>query len=350
MVSDLIRKGLFFYYTLKPFRFSLVKHQAAGRLKSLFGGGSGLRIVDLAVCYECNLSCAHCSAEYLKNGKKPLDLKDYSRIVAQAEEFDNLSFNITGGEPLLYKHLHELIPLLKPEKHYISIQTNGMLLTAERAKTLAGLGVNCITTSLDSPYRVKHNRFRGSSKSYDAVISAVKNARKAGMQALVGTTVTHCNIRTRDLKETIRLVNGLGAICLFNLAVPCGNWTGRSDVVLTGSDRKFLLELMDEFPATSTDHEPGRNARGCPAAMEKIYITPCGDVLPCPFIHLSFGNVKDETLKDILEAMRKNPYLTGYPKICVAAEDARFHREVMPCLAEKGKETLPVHYRDVFHG
>ncbi len=35
----------------------------------------------------------------------------------------------------------------------------------------------------------------------------------------------------------------------------------------------------------------GRNKIGCPAGMEKIYITPYGDVIPCPFIHIGFGNI-----------------------------------------------------------
>lgn len=307
----------------------------------------GMRVIDLAVSYDCNLSCDHCSAEVLKQGRAVLNLDDYRAIVAQAEAMDNLSFNITGGEPLLWDGLHDLIPVLKPEKHYISIQTNGMLLTRKRADQLAGLGVNCITTSLDSPYREIHNRFRGSNRSYDSVISAVVNAKKAGLQVLVGTTVTHGNLRSKELKDLIRLVNSMGAICLFNLAVPCGNWAGNSHIVLRGADRGDLLELLDQFPATSTDHEPGRNGKGCPAAMEKVYITPYGDVLPCPFIHVSFGNMRTEKLSDIVMRMRKNSFFEGYPEICVAAEDVCFHREVLSRLPDREGVCLPVDYQSI---
>jgi MoaA/NifB/PqqE/SkfB family radical SAM enzyme len=278
----------------------------------------------------------------MRKDEAVLGLSDYRRIVEQAEDMDNLSFNITGGEPLLWDGLDALIPVLKPEKHYISIQTNGLLLTKERAIRLADLGVNCITTSLDSPNRNVHNRFRGSKQSYDGVLDAVKHGKKAGMQVLVGTTVTHGNLRSTELVEVIRLVNSLGAICLLNLAVPCGNWEGNRDVVLRGTDRDYLMELMDRFPATSTDHEPGRNEKGCPAAMEKVYITPYGDVLPCPFIHVSFGNIRTGRLQDIVAKMRQVPFLTGYPKICVAAEDPFFHREVLSKLKGPGQVSLPM--------
>ena len=326
----------------------MVKHQVLSRAASLVKKTQGMRIVDLAISYDCNLACAHCSASRLKQNKPLLDLDDYRDVVAQAERMDNLSFNITGGEPLLSPILDALIPLLKPEKHYISIQTNGMLLSRSRAEHLAGLGVNCITTSLDSPYRVCHNRFRGSSRSFDAVFESIAHARSAGMQVLVGTTVTHGNLRSAELKDLIRLVNKAGAICLFNLAVPCGNWTDNNAIVLRESDRAYLIELMDEFPATSTDHEPGRNGKGCPAAMEKIYITPYGDVFPCPFIHVSFGNVRERQLKDMVSDMRNVPCLQGYPGICVAAEDTVFHRQIL--LKSQGRDAgeQPLDYRDVF--
>lgn len=325
----------------------MVRHQILGRLGLIMKSSQGMRVIDLAVSYDCNLSCDHCSAEVLKQGLAALNLDDYRTIVKQAEAMDNLSFNITGGEPLLWEGLDDLIPILKPEKHYISIQTNGMLLNMKRAEQLASLGVNCITTSLDSPYREIHNRFRGSKRSYDAVIAAVVNAKKAGMQALVGTTVTHGNLRSKELKDLIRLVNNMGAICLFNLAVPCGNWAGNSHVVLRGSDRNYLLELLDQYPATSTDHEPGRNGKGCPAAMEKVYITPYGDVLPCPFIHVSFGNVRTEKLQDIVVKMRSNTFFAGYPKICVAAEDECFHRDVLSRLSDSEGVCLPVDYQSI---
>ena len=340
--SDLVRRLLFLYYAVKPFKLTQVKHQVFSRGASFFRKKTGFRVIDLAVSYDCNLACGHCSASGLRKDAAILGLSDYRRIVAQAEAMDNLSFNITGGEPLLWDGLDALIPVLKPEKHYISIQTNGLLLTKERAGQLAGLGVNCITTSLDSPKRDVHNRFRGSKRSYDSVMDAVKHGKKAGMQVLVGTTVTHGNLRSKELVEVIRRVNGLGAICLLNLAVPCGNWEGHRDVVLRGTDRDYLMELMDRFPATSTDHEPGRNEKGCPAAMEKVYITPYGDVLPCPFIHVSFGNVRSHRLQDIVAKMRQVSFLAGYPKICVAAEDPFFHREVLSKLKGPGQCSLPV--------
>ncbi|WP_459925779.1 radical SAM/SPASM domain-containing protein [Desulfatiferula olefinivorans] len=346
--SDVERQLYFLAYTLKPFRPLMAARQGMARLKSLLGLGRGFRVVDLALDYACNLDCGHCSAMVLRREAPVLSLSDYRDIVRQARGLDNLSFNITGGEPLMSDRLDALIHLLEPLRHYVSIQTNGTLLTRKRAGRLRKLGVNCITTSLDSADPEIHNAFRGSPKAFDRTLAAVENARSAGMQVLVGATVSHQTLRSGDLETLIRLVNGMGAIFLFNLAVPCGRWSSKDDLVLRGDDREYLAKLMDRYPATATDHEPGRNAKGCPAATEKIYITPYGDVLPCPFIHIAFGNVKKDPLKAIVSRMQAVSYFKGYPPICVAAEDRDFHRRILSRDRFRNGQDLPVDFRDIW--
>ena len=346
-ISNLRRNLHFFKYNVKPFRPRMVLSHVWRRLRSRTGGRQGFRIIDLALTYNCNFTCEHCSALTMVRDAPVLTLDDYREIVRQAKDLDVLSWNLTGGEPLLLDWLEDLIPILEPSTHYISVQTNCALLDKERAERLARLGVNCITTSLDSVDEGTHDAFRGFPGSYEQVLRAVKIAHDAGMQALIGTLVTHQNLRSRELERLIELGNEHGAIVLFNLAVPCGRWQGRHEFVLHGDDRQYLLDLMARYPMTSTDHEIGRNKVGCPAGMEKVYITPYGDVIPCPFIHVSFGNIHETPLVEIVERMHNIPYFNSYQNICVAAEDLEFHEKVMQKLPCTGNR-LPVFYSEIF--
>ena len=346
-ISNIIRMGYFAKYLVVPWRFPLVYAHTMKRLQSTFKNHKGFRIIDLALTYDCNLNCQHCSALVMKRAAPTLTLDDYKDIVRQAEELDLLSWNITGGEPLIVEWLDDLIPVLKPRTHYISIQTNCMILDEKMALKLAKLGVNCITTSLDSIVAEEHNEFRGSPLSYEKVFEGIRNAKKAGMQVLIGGTVTHQNLRSHELVEMIKKANEVGAIFLFNLAVPCGKWEGQNNMVLRGDDRQYLNNLLEKFPKTSTDHEVGRNAIGCPAGVEKVYITPYGDVIPCPFIHISFGNILASSLKEIVCRMQKVPEFSTYPKICVAAEDITFHREVLSKISSLD-EQRPVPYQNIY--
>lgn len=331
-----------------PFRLSMVAYHAKERMLSSLKIRSGFRIIDLALTYDCNLACQHCSAMVLKDRSRlALSLDNYKDIANQARALHLLSWNITGGEPLLVPWLEDLIPILEPRTHYISIQTNCMLLDTKKADTLARLGVNCITTSLDSVHPLEHDRFRGSDNSYKKVLEGARIARRAGMQVLIGGTVTHENIKSADLCTLIEKVNAAGAIFLFNLAVPCGNWLGNTRVVLTRTDRAYLEQLMCRYPKSTTDHEAGRNAIGCPAGMEKVYITAYGDVIPCPFIHISFGNVLKEPLYAIITRMRKVEQFKNYQNICVAAEDYDLHRQVFTKI-NSFKKPYPVSYLDIY--
>ena len=341
------RKVHFMKYNIMPWRFPLVYTHTVKRLSSIFKIRKGFRIIDLALTYNCNLNCQHCSALVMKRTVPTLTLDDYKHIVRQAEEFDLLSWNITGGEPLIVEWIEDLIPVLKPRTHYISIQTNCMILDEKMALRLAKLGVNCITTSLDSIAAEEHNKFRGSPLSYEKVFEGIRNAKKAGMQVLIGGTVTHQNLRSHELVKMIKKSNQVGAIFLFNLAVPCGKWEGQNYVVLSGDDRQYLNNLLEKYPKTSTDHEVGRNATGCPAGMEKLYITPYGDVLPCPFIHISFGNILSNSLSEVIKTMRKVPEFSKYQKICVAAEDTEFHKKVLSKISLLD-EQRPVSYKKIY--
>ena len=348
LVPTIKRNYSFFKYNVKPFKPAMVGSHIYKRLKSKILPSANFRIIDLAITYKCNLFCEHCSAKIMERNDDTLTLDDYRNLARQASKLDNLSWNITGGEPLLVDWLDDLISILTPKTHFISVQTNCMLLSREKAEHLAKIGVNCITTSLDSCRAEEHNRFRGHNDSYERVINGVRNARRAGMQVLIAGTVTHQNIRSEPLEKLIQLANKNGAIFLYNLAVPCGEWKDKNEFTLRDNDREHLYYLLNKYPRSSTDHEVGRNEVGCPAGMEKIYITPYGDVLPCPFIHISFGNILHDPLDEIINRMRRIPEFGGYPKICVAAEDKSFHEKIFPKIYSADQTQIPIPYDKVF--
>jgi len=345
--SDIARTIYFSGYQFKPFHPVLISRQIMKRGAARLFNRRGFRIIDLALTYSCNLKCEHCSCELLKGGSPHLSLDNYRQIVRQSRDLDLLSWNITGGEPLLVDWLEDLIPILEPSRHYISIQTNALLLTPEKARRLARLGVNCITTSIDSPDPDEHDQFRGLKNAYALTFQGIENAKSAGMAVLIGATLTHQNLRSREIERLIKQANQAGAIMLFNLAIPCGKWHGKDEFCLRGDDREYLKQLMEKYPRTSTDHEPGRNMVGCPAGTEKVYITPSGEVLPCPFIHVSFGNIKESSLVEIVERMRRISYFNTYQPVCIAAEDRQFQREVIS-RADPGKYKLPVSWEQIF--
>lgn len=335
----------FVRHNLKPFRPCLAAQHTARRAMSAAGLISGMRIMDIALTYRCNLSCGHCSAaDFDPRGRRELAISDIKTLADYALDMDFLSINLTGGEPLIRPDIYEIVSSFNNNRLYISVQSNMLLLSYEMAKRLKDCGVNCITTSIDSYDPDEHDSFRGQPHAYHTTFKAIEIARKAGLSVLVGGTITHQNIRTPELEKLIQKVNSAGAVFLYNLAVPCGNWLGNHEVCITPDDRSHLEYLLDKYPLSSTDHEPGRNAKGCPAGMEKIYITAYGDIIPCPFIHVSFGNIHEQALPDIVKRMQMSSYFNQFQPICIAAEDETLHHKIFALLSG---QSLPVSWRQI---
>jgi len=76
-----------------------------------------------------------------------------------------------------------------------------------------------------------------------------------------------------------------------------------------------------------------------------ISITKWGDVMPCPYIHISLGNFFEEPLKDIIERGLKIKYFGKYVDTCLIAEDKDFINKYI--IKTYGKN-LPVSYTEIF--
>lgn len=70
----------------------------------------------------CDLRCAWCDTEYAfyEGTRTPID-----EIVERVEEFGTKLVEITGGEPLLQKNVHELIDALLARGYEVMLETGG---------------------------------------------------------------------------------------------------------------------------------------------------------------------------------------------------------------------------------
>jgi MoaA/NifB/PqqE/SkfB family radical SAM enzyme len=85
---------------------------------------------------------------------------------------------------------------------------------------------------------------------------------------------------------------------------------------------------------------------GCIAVKGMVSVTQYGDVLPCPYIHTSIGNIFKEPLRDILKRGLDIKYFGEHVDTCLIAEDKGFiNKYVVNRIYHK---LLPVPCSDVF--
>src|SRR5215831_8822557 len=118
--------------------------------------GRPLRDLRISVTDRCNFRCVYCMPkevfgreyEFLPRAQ----LLDYEEIARLARAFvanGVAKIRITGGEPLVRKHVERLVEMLAPLGAELTLTTNGTLLP-QKAQALADAGLSRITVSLDS--------------------------------------------------------------------------------------------------------------------------------------------------------------------------------------------------------
>lgn len=312
-------------------------------LELLLTGRVRLRSVSLAVSYQCNLSCIHCSAaKFLDRGSKDMGIEDFKRLGDQLAKMGVYIIQLTGGEPFLRRDLEDIIRCLDPRRFYISVNTNTTLVTPERLRSLKVAGLDNVAISMDVWEAEEHERFRRRKGIHEQALRVLDMILEAKLTAMVFAVITHQNVRSPGLIELAEFTKKKGIILIAGWAAPVGNWNGNEEVLLTQEDLEYLETLHERYLHLRTDFEANYFHWGCPAVKEKLYITSYGDVVPCDFLHVGLGNIFEHSLEEIRQRALKVDWFREYNALCLAANDREFQVLHMKKLDVSRKEPVPL--------
>lgn len=310
--------------------------------------GESIAILQFQYDYTCNFRCQHCSVKRFQGKKEgrcftPEDVKELSR---QADEMGLAHFVITGGEPLVFPDFDEVVAAMDPQKFYITSDTNGWFLDNARAKHLKSIGVDKIQLSLDSLDVAEHDEFRRKSGSHEKCLRAIDAAQKAGLAIIVQTVVPKPRVRSQEFLDFVEYLNGRGVGVFITYAKPVGAWEGKFDMLIDQDDMAYVRELEKKHNVfTHLTPSYGMDL-GCIAVKRMVSITKYGDVMPCPYIHVSLGNFFEEPLKDIIARGMSIKYFGEHVDTCLVAEDIEFIKKYIA--GRTYGKPLPVPYGEVF--
>ncbi len=170
-------------------------------------GPTGLsRALQIHPSRQCNLSCLHCYSSSSPNEKGHLTLELLCDAVSDAahEGFNYVS--LSGGEPMLYKPLTELLEHAHQLGMRTAVTTNGMLLTERKIERLRDV-VDVLAISIDG-IPASHNRIRGSQLAFDTMKSRLPLLRAADMPFGFIFTLTQYNLDELDWVRDFAISEG----------------------------------------------------------------------------------------------------------------------------------------------
>lgn len=135
-----------------------------------------LRIV---LTTKCNYRCRYCFAEGEKDKEtRVLDIEKLKPILKIAKEFGINKIKLTGGEPLLYPKMEELLKYCREiDIPYIDLTTNISMLNKEKIGLLNKYKVNALTLSLDTLEKEKFQYLSGF-KNFELIETNLKSVIK----------------------------------------------------------------------------------------------------------------------------------------------------------------------------
>lgn len=283
----------------------------------------------------CNLQCKHCYQRASKPLPNELTLKEKLRALDELEDAGVAAIAFSGGEPLIHPHFWVVAKEAAERNFYVSVATNGTLITRNVARKLRRVGVRYVEISLDSSNPLKHDSFRGVNGCWKRAIEGIKNCVSEGLFTGIATIITRQNYM--EVEDMVKLAKSLNVprIIFFNF-IPVGRGTEISEYDLNPHEREVFLKKLYELmikegleilstapqyarvvlqescgeyaspthfyagPATSGLRDLANFIGGCGAGRIYCALQPDGTVTPCVFIpQIILGNIRNRSFKEI---------------------------------------------------
>ena len=261
----------------------------------------------------CNLHCTGCwAAEY--GNKLNLSLDEMDFVIRQGKELGVYFYMLTGGEPLVRKK--DVIELCRKHNDCVFLAyTNGTLVDEELCKQMQEVGNLYLAISLEGKPEV--NDLRRGEGVYGKVMHAMELLKAHGL--VFGTSIcyTSQNIESVTSDEFIQMIIEKGCRYSFYFHyMPVGN-DAAVDLLPSSEQRTYMYHRVREIRNMKKGpgifamdfQNDGEFVGGCIAGGRNYFhINANGDAEPCVFIHYSNGNIRENTILEIL----KQPLFMAY--------------------------------------
>jgi cyclic pyranopterin phosphate synthase len=214
--------------------------------------GRPLRDLRISVTDRCNFRCVYCMPKEVFGRDYQFlpraQLLDYEEITRLARAFvaNGVSkIRITGGEPLVRKHVERLVEMLAALDVELTLTTNGTLLP-QKAQALADAGLSRVTVSLDSLDDVTFRAMNDVDFPVERVLDGIAAAAAAGLPVKVNAVVKR-GLNDHGIVDMARHFRSSGHILRFIEYMDVGHTNGwRMDDVVPA--REILDRIGAEFP------------------------------------------------------------------------------------------------------
>jgi len=284
-----------------------------------------LEDLTIEVTNTCFLECMHCSSESSLSAEQKLSLETIKAVIDDFKELGGKTIEISGGEPLCYNELSQVITYAKRlglETHLFScgVFDISQLETCDdrlekKVRELKELGLDKVFVSLHGSNEEIHNQM-ARRNSFKLTSRFIKELVKNDL--FVGVHFVPVSINFDNIDDLIQYCLNLNVKQIGLLRfVPQGRGKENEDLLRLSKEQTLeLVELLsrelenkDSIVRVGShldfcfffkkDRIPG----DCTAGISKCLVASSGDVIPCAVFkglpEFIAGNIKESRLYQI---------------------------------------------------
>ena len=304
--------------------------------------------VLISVTSACRYHCPHCYQKYDKG--RDMDIDILVSTVRKLQDKGIAFFNIEGGEPfLVFDKLKKVCDAID-ERSEILINSTGDGMTLERLlelrkkKNLLG-----IMFSLHTAKPEELNRFMGTDKAWENLEKGIQLCHQAGIPVTFNTCLTKDAFYDGTFESIMDKAKEFKASILQLIKPkPAGGWLKSGPEDFTEEDLKQIRKKVKMYNQNkkykdytfiaAMINEEDKSLFGCTSGgTDRFYINAKGDLQPCEFLNISFGNIQEDDFDAIYDKMRK---VFEKPGDCLLCE--KYSGKIYEMMKKNNLDILPL--------
>jgi MoaA/NifB/PqqE/SkfB family radical SAM enzyme len=264
---------------------------------------------QIAVTSACPQHCTFCYNRD-RTGKQ-ITSYEILRTIDALADLGVFWLGLTGGEPLLETDLARIVEHAAG-RCSVKLFTTGCALTPELARDLKRAGLFSVSVSLDHWDEQVHDSGRHYPGAFKAALQAIATFQEAGLDTGVSAVLSKEMVTKGETATFVAFLEGLGVHEIWlSETKPSVQAFWDEALLITDAERNALIALQDrhnrEGGATLNylGHFESADHFGCTAGRKMVYVDAFGEVSPCVFMPMTFGNIRQRPLAEIVDEMRR---------------------------------------------
>jgi AdoMet-dependent heme synthase len=276
--------------------------------------------VHFDLTYRCNERCVHCYLDHDDHGE--MTTAECVGVLEEIARAGTLFLTFSGGEIFLRADLFEILAAARRLHFDISLKTNALLITRERAVKLRELGVRKLQISVYSDEATVHDAITKVPGSLSRTLAAIPMLLECGVNVKLACPLMRQNLLA--YRRVMALAEKLGVPYVLDMTItpmmdgaegPLAHRVSAAELlpVLQDSalhgcrpsaDATASISAVDLPVAIGSGVSSGLESSAyedlpCSAGHNSCYISPYGDVFPCVQLPQAAGNLRRERFDQI---------------------------------------------------